>query len=188
MSRGIEFSKVAVWGGGKSGWAAAKLLADKGAQVTLYDDRDTSVFARGGETRVRCQGGGLTVQDEELVVLSPGIRPAAPAIKKLSSAKVPYMSEIEAALLFTDTPVIAITGTDGKSTTSAMIDHVLRAAGRKSVVCGNFGIPLCEVVHEEHDLDYLVVEISAFQLWSTHVFKPVVALITNLAEDHLEYF
>ena len=188
MKRQSPYSSVAVWGAGKSGWAAAQLFAESGAKVTLYDDRDVAEFARSDVSNVVLKGGGLAFQDEELVVLSPGIPPNSDAVNALLNSKKSYMSEVEAALLFTDTPVIAVTGTDGKSTTSAMLDHVLRASGYQSVVCGNFGIPLCDVVRQRNQLDYLVVEISAFQLWSTHVFEPKAAVLTNIAEDHLSYF
>lgn len=186
--RPSPYDAVAVWGAGKSGWAVARLFAKAGAEVTLYDDRNVDEFEQISAPSIHLRGGGLTWENESLVILSPGIRPSSGAIRRLIEAKQPYMSEIEAALLLTDIPVIAITGTDGKSTTSAMIDHVLRSAQRRSVVCGNFGVPLSSIIAANKPLDFLVVEISAFQLWSTHVFRPCVALITNIAEDHLEYF
>ena len=188
MNRQSPYASVAVWGAGKSGWAVAQLFAECGARVTLYDDRDAADFARADVDDVHLKGGGLTFQDEELVVLSPGIPPHSEAIQTLLDSKKAFMSEVEAALLFTDTPVIAVTGTDGKSTTSAMLDHVLQSSGYESVVCGNFGIPVCEIIRQRRQLDYLVIEISAFQLWSTHSFEPKVAVLTNIAEDHLSYF
>ena len=186
--RPSPYDAVAVWGAGKSGWAVARLFAKAGADVSLYDDRQVDEFKQTDTKGIHLRGGGLTWENESLVVLSPGIRPSSGAIRRLIEAEQPYMSEIEAALLLTDIPVIAVTGTDGKSTTSAMIDHVLRSDQRRSVVCGNFGVPLSSIIAANKSLDFLVVEISAFQLWSTHIFRPCVALITNIAEDHLEYF
>ncbi|MGB0646214.1 MAG: UDP-N-acetylmuramoyl-L-alanine--D-glutamate ligase [Bradymonadia bacterium] len=180
---------IAVWGAGKSGIAAARLLAVHGHQVTLYDDQPTSTMVeRLGHEPFAISGGGLSFESHSLIVLSPGIPPHSPSLKALFDASVPYLSEIELALRFTDAPVVAITGTDGKSTTSAMIDHCLQAAGLKSILCGNFGIPVSDVVNTDEMIDVLVVEISAFQLWSTQSFKPVVAIITNIANDHLDYF
>ena len=189
MIESLKAGYIAVWGAGKSGIAAAHLLAHHGCDVTVYDDRTTEhLVAQLGSVPFKLVGGGLSYEGHTLIVLSPGILPHSESIKALLNAGIPFVSEVEVALLLTDVPVIAITGTDGKSTTSAMIDHVLNHAGRKSVVCGNFGIPVSTVVLNEDALDCLVVEISAFQLWSTQRFEPRVAVITNIAEDHLDYF
>jgi UDP-N-acetylmuramoylalanine--D-glutamate ligase len=180
---------VGVWGAGRSGVGIARLLSDSGYDVTLYDDRSTQALCdQLGEVPFQVVGGGLSFQDHSLIVLSPGIPPHSDSIKALIASDISFMSEVEAALAMTQVPVIAVTGTDGKSTTSAMIDHVLNHAGHKSVVCGNFGVPVSEVLSSEDSLVYLVVEISAFQLWSTQRFEPKVAVITNIAQDHLDYF
>lgn len=189
MTTSLKGEHVGVWGAGKSGIAVATLLTRHGCAVTLYDDRDTAQLrVQVGATNFKLVGGGLSLEGHSLIVLSPGIPPHSEAIKGLIRSGIRFVSEVEAALLLTDVPVIAITGTDGKSTTSAMIDHVLNHAGRKSVVCGNFGVPVSEVLCSEEPFDYLVVEISAFQLWSTQHFQPQIAVITNIAEDHLDYF
>lgn len=189
MTSILKTHQIGVWGAGRSGIAIARLLSARGCEVTLYDDRPTEeIRAQLGEVRFHIAGGGLSFKCHSLIVLSPGIPPHSDAIRALVASGITFISEVEASLLLTEVPVIAVTGTDGKSTTSAMIGHVLNHVGHKSVVCGNFGVPVSEVLSTQNSLDYLVVEISAFQLWSTQRFEPRVAVITNIAEDHLDYF
>jgi UDP-N-acetylmuramoylalanine--D-glutamate ligase len=123
-----------------------------------------------------------------VLVPSPGIPPHAPAMKAALAAGVLLVSEVELAASVSVAPVVAITGTDGKSTTTEMIGAVVRAAGRPVEVAGNIGTPLSERARAVGADGVLVAEISEFQLWSCGLFKPRVAVITNVAEDHTDYF
>ena len=97
------------------------------------------------------------------------------------------MSEIELAASVAEGPIVAVTGTDGKSTTTMMVASVVSGGGRKAIVAGNIGIPFSERVLSCGPKDIFAVEVSAFQLWSCQIFRPKVAVITNVAEDHLEF-
>lgn len=179
--------RVAVWGAARSGVAAANLLADLGAQVVLSDSRD-SPEAEGLDARVELRGGGNVLAGADLLVPSPGIPPGTPALREALAAGVELMSEIELAASVARAPIVAITGTDGKSTTTEMVGALVRAAGRPVVVAGNIGVPLSERVREVGPDGVVVAEVSAFQLWSCGRFRPRVAVVTNIAEDHAEYF
>ena len=98
------------------------------------------------------------------------------------------VSEIELAAMVAQAPIVAITGTDGKSTTTEMVGAIARACGRPTVVAGNIGVPLSERVRDVGSDGIIVAEVSAFQLWSCGHFSPAVAIVTNIAEDHAEYF
>ncbi len=174
--------RVAVWGAARTGRAAANLLVELGASVVLSDTRE-AVDPEGLDPRVELRGGGNVLEGAEVLVPSPGIRPAL-----LADVGVPIMSEIELAASVCKAPLVAISGTDGKSTTTEMIGAVLRAAGKQVEVAGNIGTPLSEVVLGLPADGVLVAEVSAFQLWSCRSFVPQVAVLTNIAEDHAEYF
>ncbi len=179
--------RVAVWGAARSGIAAANLLADLGARVVLSDSRDEPEV-EGLDARVELRGGGNVLAGANLLVPSPGIKPATPALREAIASGVVLMSEIELAASVAQAPIVAITGTDGKSTTTEMVGAVVRAGGRPAVVAGNIGIPLSERVRDVGPDGVVVAEVSAFQLWSCGRFRPRVAVVTNIAEDHAEYF
>ncbi|MCB9545022.1 MAG: UDP-N-acetylmuramoyl-L-alanine--D-glutamate ligase [Myxococcales bacterium] len=181
---GLAGRRVAVWGAGVSGVAAASLLVELGAEAILSDARPLDALQiEGLDARVAVHGGGNVLAGADLLVPSPGIPPRA-----LRGVGVPLMSEIELAASVARGPIVAISGTDGKSTTTEMIGAVVRAAGRRAEVCGNIGVPFSARVLAAAPDDVLVVETSAFQLWSCGRFRPQVAVITNVAGDHLDYF
>lgn len=182
--------KIAVWGAGKSGIAAANLLAELGADVLLSemsDPRDIH-HLEGVDPRVELRGGGNFLDGAELLVPSPGIKPSTPALAEAMGTGVQLMSEIELAAAVTEAPIVAISGTDGKSTTTMMIGAIIEASGRPCVVAGNIGIPLSARCRDVGAGGVLVAEVSAFQLWSCGHFRPRVAVITNVADDHADYF
>lgn len=179
--------RVAVWGAARSGIAAANLLADLGASVVLSDNREAPEAA-GLDARVELRGGGNVLAGAEVLVPSPGIRPSTPALRAALSTGVRLMGEVELAASVAEAPIVAIGGTDGKSTTTEMIGACLRAAGRDVVVAGNIGEPLSARVRDVGPDGVVVAEISAFQIWSCRRFPARVAVLTNIAEDHADYF
>lgn len=178
---------VAVWGAGKSGIAAADLLVDLGATVILSDARDLDGL-EGVDPRVDVRGGGNVLAGADLLVPSPGIKPSTLALVEALKSGVQLMSEIEVAAHVTEAPIVAISGTDGKSTTTMMIGAIIEASGMPCVVAGNIGIPLSARCRDVGADGVLVAEVSAFQLWSCGYFRPRVAVITNVADDHADYF
>jgi UDP-N-acetylmuramoylalanine--D-glutamate ligase len=182
-------ARVAVWGAARSGIAAANALVELGATVVLSDTRARDQLDLTGlSPQVEVVGGGNVVAGAQFVVPSPGIPPSAPVFEAARAAGATLVGEVEFAAGLAEAPLVAITGTDGKSTTTEMIGAVCRAAGRPTVVGGNIGIPLSQDVRSVGADGVVVAEISAFQLWSCGWFRPQVAVITNVAPDHTDYF
>jgi UDP-N-acetylmuramoylalanine--D-glutamate ligase len=187
---------VAVLGAGLSGTAAALLLRSEGAEVTVLDSADenkllTSTIAnlRARGVTVRC--GAAAESDAspyDFVVLSPGIDPISPLAQNFSSRKTETIGELELGWRSVDVPVIAITGTNGKTTTTELLAQMLNACGQRTIACGNIGKPLCEVALEDRDLDVLTVEVSSFQLETIRTFRPAVSVWLNFAPDHLDRY
>jgi UDP-N-acetylmuramoylalanine--D-glutamate ligase len=123
------------------------------------------------------------------VVVSPGIPPAAPPLETARKAGIPIHSEIDVGFLALEkTGCIAITGTNGKTTTTALIAHLLSATGQRATAAGNIGTPLCQAAMEPEPYDWLAVEISSFQLHDSAHFAPAIGVLTNLAPDHLDRY
>lgn len=191
MNRWLKFERYAVLGMGRSGVAAANLLASHGKKVLASDTRAPEQLdgvAAQLASGVELRGGSNHVGDAQVVIASPGLQPSLPIFKELAARGVPVVSEIELAWALSPAPIIAITGTDGKSTTTVLVEHILREAGHACIAGGNLGTPLCELVTQVDPDGYLVAEVSAFQLWTTHDFAPVAVGLTNIAADHLDYF
>jgi UDP-N-acetylmuramoylalanine--D-glutamate ligase len=180
--------RVAVAGLGVSGRAAALALAGMGADVIGLDARDGD-FSLLEAAGVRVVVGPPTLPEGvDLVVTSPGWRPDSPLLVRALSAGVPVWGEVELAWRLRGpgaAPWLALTGTNGKTTTVGMLDAILRAAGHRSVAAGNVGTALVEVVAGSYDV--IAVELSSFQLhWSSTV-APLAAAVLNLAPDHLDW-
>jgi len=187
----LNSTHYAVLGMGRSGIAAANLLARRGKKVLASDtrsDADLTDVAAQLEAGIDLRGGGNHYGNAEVVVASPGLKPGLPIFAELRARQIPVISEIELAAAATDAAIIAITGTDGKSTTTVLVEHLIKSAGKECVAGGNLGVPLCELVESLSADAYLVAEVSAFQLWTTHHFKPAAVGLTNIAFDHLDYF
>lgn len=185
----VEGKKVCVVGLGRSGVAAANLLARRGAQVTACDQKSASeldAVVSGLDKSVTLRFGTSTPEaDCDWVVLSPGVNPASPVLEEARRRGVEIIGELELGYRFCSTPIIAVTGTNGKSTTASLLGRLLRAAGRDVAVCGNIGTPLTACLDPEPG-DYLVVEVSSFQLETIREFHPRIALVLNLSADHLD--
>lgn len=187
----IEGATFSVLGMGKSGVAAANLLARLGGDVLLSDGRDAEDLRRDAaervDGRVQCVFGRETVRPGDVAVLSPGIAPAAPAFREAYRLACEVIGEVELFYRLFPGRILAITGTDGKSTTTTLAAHLLNSAGIRAHAAGNLGNPLCDLVGSIGDEDVVVAEVSCYQLLTTVRFRPHVALVTNLAEDHLEH-
>jgi UDP-N-acetylmuramoylalanine--D-glutamate ligase len=191
MKRWLDFDRFGVFGMGRSGIAAANLLARRGKQVLASDTRsldDMSDVAAQLDAGIELVGGSNAIGDAEVIVASPGLRPGLEVFEELSERDLPVISEIELAYEAAKAPILAITGTDGKSTTTVMTGHILEHAGIECAVGGNLGTPLCALVDEVSADGCIVAEVSAFQLWTTHHFSPRAFGLTNIAFDHLDYF
>jgi UDP-N-acetylmuramoylalanine--D-glutamate ligase len=191
-----EKKNVAVLGAGLSGTAAALLLKSEGANVTVLDSADESKLLKATLDNLRAQGVRVVAGGEadgnadkfDFAVLSPGIDPESPLAQNFSSRKIDMLGELELGWRSIDVPVIAITGTNGKTTTTEMLAQMLNACGQRSIACGNIGKPLSEVAREKKPFDVLTVEVSSFQLETISTFRPSVALWLNFAPDHLDRY
>ncbi|MDQ6939362.1 MAG: UDP-N-acetylmuramoyl-L-alanine--D-glutamate ligase [Verrucomicrobiota bacterium] len=188
--------KVAVLGAGLSGTAAAHLLRDEGAAVSVLDSAEEKTILKTTIDGLRARGIEVICGPEaernsgiyEIVVLSPGIDPASPLAQNFSKRNVEIIGELELGWRSCNLPVIAVTGTNGKTTTTELLAQMLNACGQKTIACGNIGKPLSEVAREGRDLDVLTVEVSSFQLETITTFKPNIAVWLNFAPDHLDRY
>jgi len=188
--------KVAVLGAGLSGTAAALLLKAEGAQVTVLDNAEEKNLLKSTIDNLRAQGipvicGPAADEDStiyQLAVLSPGIDPQAPLARNFSSRKIEMIGELELGWRSCELPVIAATGTNGKTTTTELLAQMLDACGQRTIACGNIGKPLSEVAREKNSFDVLTVEVSSFQLEMIQTFRPSISLWLNFAPDHLDRY
>ncbi|HEU5455422.1 MAG TPA: UDP-N-acetylmuramoyl-L-alanine--D-glutamate ligase [Nocardioides sp.] len=194
-----EGVRAVVAGFGVSGFAAADNLTHLGASVIALDENPAGKEEQaellgilGADIRL---GEGVTAtlpDDVDLVVTSPGWRPTAPLLAQARDRGVPVWGEVELAWRLRDpdrpAPWLAVTGTNGKTTTVQMLDRILRAAGLRSAAAGNVGLPLVEAVMDPEPYDVLAVELSSFQLHYTHSMSAESAAVLNVAEDHLDWY
>jgi UDP-N-acetylmuramoylalanine--D-glutamate ligase len=195
-----EGIRAVVAGFGVSGFAAADNLTHLGASVTALDESDAGerpdraalLEVLGATVRL---GEGSTARlpdDVDLVVTSPGWRPDAPLLAEAAARGIPVWGEVELAWRLRDpehdTPWLAVTGTNGKTTTVQMLEAMLRTAGLRTVACGNVGLPIVEAVMNPEPYDVLAVELSSFQLHYTSSMRARSAAVLNVAEDHLDWY
>ena len=204
----LKNKKVTVVGLGRSGAAAAGLLVAKGAAVSVTEAADSSKVRSDAlklsQRGVRVETGGHSekfIADRDLLVVSPGVSPKAPPILWAEQRGIPVISEIELAFRFCSAPVIAVTGTNGKTTVTTLIGEILRQAGREIVVCGNIGnpfsgevgrlterLPIVAGQNAKTSEKVVVLEVSSFQLERIDSFKPALSIILNIAPDHLDRY
>ena len=174
---------------GRSGVASANFLAGRKAQVTLIDHKqrkDLKEAAAQVSPSVKIIFAADSIPgNEELIVLSPGVDIHSSFLDTARQQGIPIWSEVELASRFTTTPIIAITGTNGKSTCTTLIGKILQKAGKKVLVGGNIGIPFISLVDQE-ETDFLVLEISSFQLEAIEKFRPKISVVLNITPDHLD--
>jgi len=189
---------VAVVGLGKSGVAAARLLAREGVRVYASDGSDHPYAGAAAASLASLPGVEVELGRHDLakirqaagVVVSPGVPPDAPPLAAAREAGVEIVSELDLGFraLGESTRSIAITGTNGKTTTTALIAHLLSAAGLKATAAGNIGRPLADLALTNDRYHWLSVEVSSFQLHDSPHFAPDVGVLTNLAPDHLDRY
>jgi len=191
-------NKVLVVGLGESGLAAARWLVRQGSQVTVSDkqtgsdlDLDNGVLGDLLRSGIKLELGGHKVKtftEADLIVVSPGVPLDIRPLVEARGKGIPIIGEIELASRYLKTPCIAVTGTNGKSTVVNLIGDILPRAGKSVFVGGNIGRPLTNYVGGEQRADYVVLEVSSFQLDTTQTFSPLVALILNVSPDHLDRY
>jgi UDP-N-acetylmuramoylalanine--D-glutamate ligase len=169
------------------------LLGEK-AEVTMFDESTDPAVAEVG-LRMKARGAEVITGQKSVLgrsfdraILSPGISPDRPMVLELKAAGVPMLGELELGAQACLCPVVAVTGTNGKSTTTELITRILQAAGKRAVACGNYGKPLCEVALLSRELDWAVAEVSSFQLETIDTFRPRIAVYLNLTPDHLDRY
>ncbi|MGB7211765.1 MAG: UDP-N-acetylmuramoyl-L-alanine--D-glutamate ligase [Gemmatimonadales bacterium] len=187
--------EVAVIGLGRSGVAATRLLRARGVPVYASDSGPGLDPAQ--VEQLRAAGAAVDVGGHDLariakaqvVVVSPGVPPEAPPLNAAARAQVPIVAE--AGLGLAELPhvhTICMTGTNGKTTTTALVAHLLTVVGKRAEAAGNIGRPVCEVALEESPPDWLAVELSSFQLHDMPQLRPTIGVLTNLAPDHLDRY
>ena len=186
---------IAVLGAGESGGAAARLLLAEGARVTVLDSGDVapmqekiSALAKAGAEVITGSAADSSTGEFDLAVISPGIDPATTLVKNLQARGIPIIGELELAFVLCARPVIAITGTNGKTTTTQLIEKMLLGCGVKTVACGNIGPAFSAKVAEGRAMDVMTVEVSSFQLEEIRTFRPTVAVWLGFAPDHLDRY
>ena len=185
--------KVLVVGLAHTGIATALFCAERGARVTATEARPELEIA---ETAAKLRSAGVTLElgghrpetfvQQDLIVPSPGVPPMMPALAAARAIGVPVWSEIELAWRFLRGRLICITGSNGKTTTTSLIGHILETAGFPVQVAGNIGTPLISRVDISSDTSFTVVEASSFQLESISAFRPDISVLLNLTPDHLD--
>jgi UDP-N-acetylmuramoylalanine--D-glutamate ligase len=195
LKQGIELAgkRLLVVGLARTGVATALFCAARGARVTATEERPESHIV---ETAAKLRAAGVMLElgghgeqtfiEQDLIVPSPGVPPELPALAAARAAGVPIWSEIELAWRFLRGRLICVTGSNGKTTTTSLIGHILETAGVPVQVAGNIGTPLISRVDVSSDSGFTVVEASSFQLESIVSFRPDVAVLLNLTPDHLD--
>jgi UDP-N-acetylmuramoylalanine--D-glutamate ligase len=189
----LKGKKVLVVGLGKSGLAAALFLRRRGAQVTVSDLRSAQALGKEIpsllEAGIAVEAGGhglLTFRRQDLIVVSPGVPLNTPELVQVRNLGLPVIGELELAARFLKGDVLAITGSNGKTTTTTLSGEIFSAGGLKTLVAGNIGLPVIEVVDQSAADAWSVLEVSSFQLETTESFHPRVAVILNITPDHLD--
>jgi len=190
----LNDKKVAVIGVGKTGQATARFLAGRGARIALTDEKPITAWGETFSELKKLQAeliitpyGPEVLIGADLVVPSPGVYPSNPILLEALRREIPILSELELASRFLSTPLVAITGTNGKTTVTTLIGEILRTAGEKVFVGGNIGAPLIGYVDGPQEADWAVVEVSSFQLQWASTFHPRIALLLNITSDHVDY-
>jgi len=189
----LKGKKVTVVGLGESGFSAARLLKKLGARVRVSELRDGSGLKSRLKSLepVECEAGGHTrrfISESDLVVMSPGVAPDSGPARWAAELGIPVIGELELGCRFSAAPVIAVTGTNGKSTVASLIHEILKANSVNSFLLGNIGRPLCEDAPDIPPEAVITLEASSFQLERIDTFRPKVAVMLNLTRDHLDRY
>lgn len=189
----LKGKKIIVIGMGKTGIATALFLGARGAAVVAVDEKPFRQWGGGfellsGQPWLKVGDYNVSVLDGvDLVVPSPGIPPGNDILSAARRNGIPIISELELAYRFIRVPIVAVTGTNGKTTTTTLLGRILAYAGKKIFIGGNIGNPLIEYTDFPQNDDFIVAEISSFQLQWTSTFRPHVAVLINITCDHVNY-
>lgn len=191
----ISGKKALVVGLGATGAATAQFLHRRGAQVTVSEARDEAAVLPALSTLrdrgIAVETGGHRSESfcaADLIVVSPGVSPEVPALRAAAKRGTEIISEIELAYRFIRTPIIAVTGTNGKTTTVKLMTEIFRSSGKEVFLGGNVGNPLIEYVLHGHRAQFIIAEISSFQLEGIRTFRPFISVLLNLQQDHLDRY
>src|SRR5687768_5833124 len=188
----LENKRVLVLGLGRSGIAAVELLRRRRARIVAVDSADTPALRK--ETApLKSQGVMVELGAEEmpeqafdLAVISPGVPWSNAILQQLNHRKVPILGEFELGYQHSLCLNVAITGTNGKTTTTELVERILTAQHLKTLAAGNIGVPVCSVADQTKDLDFLTLEASSFQLETIRFFRPAIGVLLNITPDHLD--
>lgn len=190
-SPGLNIDRVTVVGAARSGLAAACLLARRGASVFVTDSGSIAEDAkrRLSDNSIPFEEGHTDLGlDTDLVVKSPGVPDETAFMQQVKEAGLPIVSEIEVASWFVNNDVVAVTGSNGKTTTTSLTEHAFRTGGRKVVAAGNIGLAFADIVDTLDAHSVVVLEVSSFQLDHVETFRPRVAVLLNITPDHLDRY
>jgi UDP-N-acetylmuramoylalanine--D-glutamate ligase len=189
----LKGKKVLVVGLGKSGLAAALFLRRRGALVTVSDVRSAEALAKEIpaliEAGIMVESGGhglLTFRRQDLIVVSPGVPLDTPELAQVKHFGLPVIGELELAARFLKGHTLAVTGSNGKTTTTTLLGEILKAGGLPTLVGGNIGVPVVALIDDSTEATWSVLEVSSFQLETTVQFHPEIAVILNITPDHLD--
>ncbi len=189
----VKGKRVLVVGLGKSGVASAQFLAARGARVTVSDtrtqhelkDQIPALLERG----IAIETGGhgeRTFRDQDLIVVSPGVPSDVPQLARARAQGIPVIGEIELAARFLRGRIVAITGSNGKTTTTTLCGELIASSSQRTLVGGNIGTPVILLVDDSTDDTTNVIEVSSFQLETVETFHPAIAVVLNITPDHLD--
>jgi UDP-N-acetylmuramoylalanine--D-glutamate ligase len=193
----VRGKKFTVIGGARSGLAVSRLLKKLGADVFLSDMKRPEEIKHSRFTiheleklgvEYEFDGHTTKVFDADIMVISPGVPSSAPVVRKAFDLGIRVISEIEVAYWFCEAPIIAVTGSNGKTTTTSLIGHILKSAGIKTIVAGNIGLPFSDYVLDAKRDSVVVLEVSSFQLDHIETFRPRVSVLLNITPDHLDRY
>jgi len=189
----LKNKRVLVVGLGRSGVAAAIFLQERGARVTVSDTRTEAELQKEipalldrGISLETGRHAERTFRDQDLIVVSPGVPSDQPQLQHARTLGIPVIGEVELACRFLQGKVIAITGSNGKTTTTTLVGEVLSKSGKKTLVGGNIGTPVISLAGQSSPESFVVLEISSFQLETIQQFRPWIAAILNITPDHLD--
>lgn len=191
MKQDYQNQRIVVIGAGKSGQALVRYLVERGASVALSDKRQAAELEldslQGLPVRFNLGGHSLELFEQaDMIAVSPGVPLDCEPLRRARSCNIPLLAEVELAAREINAPMIAVTGTNGKSTTTSLIERVMTSWNKKCFAGGNLGTPLIDACGR--DLDVVVVELSSFQLDTIDQFHPRVGVLLNLSEDHLDRY
>jgi UDP-N-acetylmuramoylalanine--D-glutamate ligase len=192
----LPHKRILVVGLGKSGLSVARYLSGKGAQVAVSElkeerELDRALLQEAVQLGIELETGGHkqeTFLNSDMIIVSPGVPLDIGPVKASAKAGIPVLGEMEWASRLVDTPLVAVTGTNGKSTATAFLASMLKGAGLKAFVGGNIGTPLTDYATGEWRADYALVEVSSFQLDTMENFSPMISMLLNISPDHLDRY